>query len=108
MKTKTKSITEKFSRLANTESDWLPSPVKVATVMLSRAEAAALVSAVSIALDANGGDAPRLVAAPLAAAVGRIDGVFQFGLAAAPKPIRAKCRPVTELVSGRKPRKTRG
>ena len=57
--------------------------VKKATVSLTRSEAAALLSAVSIALDANGGDAPKSVAAALAAAVEALNEAFDFGLAEA-------------------------
>jgi hypothetical protein len=54
--------------------------VKKATLSLTRNEAAALLSAVSIALDANGGDAPKSVAASLAAAVEALNEAFDFGL----------------------------
>lgn len=52
--------------------------VKQATVTMTRAEASALLSAVSVALDANGGKAPPSVEEALAAAVERLDAAFEF------------------------------
>lgn len=53
---------------------------KTATVTMSRAEASALLSAVSVALDANGGEAPKSVERVLYEIVERLNIAFGFGL----------------------------
>ena len=47
---------------------------------MTRAEAAALLSAVEIALQANGGEAPESVAGALYEIVERINAAFDFGI----------------------------
>ena len=54
--------------------------IKTATVKMTRAEAAALLSSVSMALDANGGEAPRSVEDSLFKIVQRLDDAFDFGI----------------------------
>lgn len=54
--------------------------IKNATVTMSRAEAAALLSAVSVALDANGGEAPKSVEKALYEIVERLNTAFELGL----------------------------
>ena len=54
--------------------------IQQATVTMTRSEAAALLSAVNVALDANGGDAPESVRAALAEIVDRLDEAFDFGI----------------------------
>jgi len=61
MKTKTRMVTE-------------------ATVTLTRAEAAALLSAVSVAIGANGGAVPPSVEEGLTSAVESLDAAFEFGI----------------------------
>jgi hypothetical protein len=51
-----------------------------AKIPMTRAQAAALLSAVEIALQANGGEAPPSVAERLAEVVERINEAFDFGL----------------------------
>lgn len=51
-----------------------------ANVQMSRAEAAALLSSVEIALQANGGEAPASVTEPLYEIVERINQAFDFGI----------------------------
>jgi hypothetical protein len=53
---------------------------KKATVTMSRAEASALLSAVSVALDANGGEAPKSVERALYEIVERLNTAFDFGI----------------------------
>lgn len=55
--------------------------INEATVTMTRAEAAALLSSVSVALDANGGDAPKSVEKALHAIVERLNTAFDFGIA---------------------------
>jgi len=54
--------------------------IKTATVKLIGAEAAALLSSVSMALDANGGEAPKSLENALFAIVERLDEAFDFGI----------------------------
>ena len=53
---------------------------QTATITMTRAQAAALLSAVEIALKANGGKAPDSVTGPLLQIVERLDHAFQFGV----------------------------
>lgn len=50
------------------------------SVEITREEAAALLSGISVALDANGGDCPDSVREALAAAVEKLNLAFDFGL----------------------------
>ena len=50
------------------------------TVEMTRAEASALLSAVSVALDANGGEAPASVESALYEIVERLNTAFDFGI----------------------------
>jgi hypothetical protein len=54
--------------------------VKTATVKMNRAEAAALLSSVSMALEANGGEAPKSVEAALFKIVEKLNKAFDFGI----------------------------
>ncbi len=54
--------------------------IKTATVKMNRAEAAALLSSVSMALDANGGEAPKSLENALFTIVERLDQAFDFGI----------------------------
>lgn len=49
-------------------------------VEFTREEAAALLSGISVALDANGGDCPDSVREALVSAVERLNAAFDFGL----------------------------
>lgn len=71
-------VVEITSRGREIEHD-LPA-VESETVQFSRAEAAALLSGISVALDANGGDCPDSVREALVGAVERLNAAFQFGL----------------------------
>jgi hypothetical protein len=64
--------------------------IKAATVEMTRDEAAALLSAVSIALDANGGEAPASVEGALFEIVERLNTAFDFGIGDAPRPAKRK------------------
>lgn len=57
----------------------LPGDPRV-VVEFSRAEAAALLSGIDVALDANGGDCPDSVREALVSAVERLNAAFDFGL----------------------------
>ena len=50
------------------------------TIEFTREEAAALLSGISVALDANGGDCPDSVREALVSAVERMNAAFDFGL----------------------------
>lgn len=54
--------------------------IKTATVKMTRAEAAALLSSVNMALDANGGEAPPSVEAALCEIVEKLNKAFDFGI----------------------------
>jgi hypothetical protein len=54
--------------------------IKTATVKITRAEAAALLSSVSMALDANGGEAPKSLETALFKIVTRLNKAFDFGI----------------------------
>jgi len=54
--------------------------IKKATVEMTRDEAAALLSAVNVALEANGGEAPASVEHALYEVVERLNTAFDFGL----------------------------
>jgi hypothetical protein len=54
--------------------------IKKATVEMTRDEASALLSAVSVALDANGGEAPPSVEKSLYEIVERLNTAFDFGI----------------------------
>lgn len=54
--------------------------IKTATVKMTRSEASALLSSVSVALDANGGEAPKSVEAALFKIVERLNKAFDFGI----------------------------
>jgi hypothetical protein len=51
-----------------------------AKIPMTRAEAAALLSAVEIALQANGGEAPASVSESLFAIVEKLNAAFDFGI----------------------------
>ena len=51
-----------------------------AEITITRNEAAAILSAVEIALQANGGEAPTSVAGPLFQIVEKINAAFEFGI----------------------------
>jgi hypothetical protein len=55
------------------------------TLTITREQAAALLSAVNVALDANGGEAPASVETPLYEIVERLNEAFDFGIAEQPK-----------------------
>jgi len=57
-----------------------PTNPQSATVKMTRAEAAALLSAVEIAIQANGGEVPASVSEPLYEIVERINTAFDFGI----------------------------
>jgi len=54
--------------------------IKKATVEMTRDEASALLSAVSVALEANGGEAPASVEDALYEIVERLNTAFDFGI----------------------------
>jgi hypothetical protein len=54
--------------------------IKQATVTMTRAEASVLLSAVSVALGANGGKAPESVEDALYEIVERLNTAFDFGI----------------------------
>jgi hypothetical protein len=54
--------------------------IKKATVEMTRDEASALLSAVSVALDANGDEAPASVEGALYEIVERLNAAFDFGI----------------------------
>jgi hypothetical protein len=66
--------------------------IKAATVEMTRDEAAVLLSAVSIALDANGGEAPASVEGALFEIVERLNAAFDFGIGECKPPAKRKAQ----------------
>lgn len=66
--------------------------VTSAAVEMTRDEAAALLSAVSIALDANGGEAPASVKSALFEIVERLNAAFDFGIGEPPRPAKREAK----------------
>ena len=66
--------------------------IKAAAVEMTRDEAAALLSAVSIALDANGGEAPASVESALFEIVERLNTAFDFGIGEPTRPAKRKAK----------------
>jgi hypothetical protein len=66
--------------------------IKAAAVEMTRDEAAALLSAVSIALDANGGEAPASVESALFEIVERLNTAFDFGIGEPTRTAKRKAK----------------
>jgi hypothetical protein len=64
----------------NEETTMKTKLIKKATVEMTRDEASALLSAVSVALGANGGEAPASVEDALYEIVERLNTAFDFGI----------------------------